>query len=172
MMNVKANPNMSHWSFENGYADKTNKNSYPMRIFNSRSDAALRVELYLNDNAFYSCGYKNGFRLFLHVPGDVPKMSRQFIYVSDVEDVKLSIKATMTTTSEGLRSYRPDQRQCFFNSENHLRFFKIYTKNNCEAECLANFTRIKCGCVRFSMPSMYLNDLPSRESYGFVLRRG
>uniref|UniRef100_A0A1B0A6D3 Pickpocket protein 28 n=1 Tax=Glossina pallidipes TaxID=7398 RepID=A0A1B0A6D3_GLOPL len=30
--------------------------------------------------------------------------------------------------------------------------FKIYSQNNCELECLANFTLTKCGCVKYSMP--------------------
>lgn len=54
-----------------------------------------------------------------------------------------------------------------------MRFFKIYTKSNCELECLTNYTLViihctknlqdirnigshifqsKCGCVKFDMP--------------------
>lgn len=43
-------------------------------------------------------------------------------------------------------------RQCFFNDERYLRYFKVYTQQNCELECLANFTLATCGCVKFSMP--------------------
>lgn len=155
MMNANNNFNMTHWSLENGYEDKMDKTSYPRRIFNSRSDVALSVELYLADDNFFACAdLKAGFRIFFHVPGEIPKMSRQFHYVTLSENMEFSIKATMITTSEGLRSYKSSQRQCFFNSNRQLRFFKIYTQNNCEAECLANFTKLECGCVKFSMPSM------------------
>lgn len=155
LMNVKSNSNMSFWNFEHGYEDAMNRNSYPMRTYNSRSDASLRMELYLKDDEFYSChGTQPGFRIFIHVPGEVPNMSRQFVYVSVLENVKLSIQSTMITTSEGLRSYKPSQRQCFFNSDRQLRFFKMYTQNNCEAECLSNFTKQECECVKYSMPSM------------------
>lgn len=154
MMNAIDNLNVSHWSFEHGYENEMDKSSYPMRIFNSRSDAALRVELYLADDNFFACSeLEAGFRLFLHVPGEMPKMSRQFHYVTVSEDIKLSIKATLITTSDGLQSYKPSQRQCFFNSDRQLRFFKNYTQTNCEAECLANFTKRECECVKFSMPS-------------------
>lgn len=44
----------------------------------------------------------------------------------------------------------------FFSTERQLRFFRTYTQYNCEAECLANFTQIQCGCVKFSMPSRFL----------------
>lgn len=43
-------------------------------------------------------------------------------------------------------------RQCYFNGERYLRFFQVYTQQNCELECLANYTMAKCGCVKFSMP--------------------
>ncbi|XP_055297023.1 pickpocket protein 28-like [Sitodiplosis mosellana] len=154
MMNVMTNTNISRWNLENGYEDVMNLNSYPMRIYNSRSDESLRMELYLGDDTFFSCGFgaHPGFRVFIHVPGEVPNMSRQFVYVSVLEDVKLSIQATMITTSDGLRSYKPSQRQCFFNSDRQLRFFKIYTQSNCEAECLSNYTKNECECVKFSMP--------------------
>lgn len=81
------------------------------------------------------------------------------------------------TTSNGLLKYNPNRffvlslwtnietsdnkfrfsnhyyrRQCFFNSERYLRFFKHYTQHNCELECLANYTMKTCGCVKFSMP--------------------
>lgn len=49
------------------------------------------------------------------------------------------------------------RRQCFFDTERQLRFFKIYTQRNCELECLANFTVKTCGCAKFSMPSGYFD---------------
>lgn len=45
-----------------------------------------------------------------------------------------------------------ERRQCFFNEERYLQFFKVYTQQNCELECLTNFTLSQCGCVKFSMP--------------------
>lgn len=33
-----------------------------------------------------------------------------------------------------------------------LRFYKNYTQANCEMECLSNYTKNECGCVKFSMP--------------------
>lgn len=160
MMNVHNISNISRWNFETGYEDVMNKESYPMRIYNSRSDSSLRIALYLGDDKFFSCStHPPGFRIFIHVPGEVPNMSRQFVYVSVYESVKLSIQATMITTSDGLRSYKPSQRQCFFNSDRQLRFFKIYTQNNCEAECLSNYTKQECECVKFAMPSMIKSQL-------------
>lgn len=58
----------------------------------------------------------------------------------------------MMTTSEGLAKYPPNRRQCYFNNERSLQFFRVYTQNNCELECFANLTLKMCGCVKFSMP--------------------
>lgn len=77
-----------------------------------------------------------------------------YFRISLFEQMEVTIKPTITTTSNGLRSYDPNLRQCYFNDERRLRFFKVYSKNNCELECLANFTKKVCQCVKFSMPSM------------------
>lgn len=87
------------------------------------------------------------------MPGEELKISEQSIRVPLWENTQISIKPNMITTSEGLRKYPHDQRQCFFSSERQLRFYRNYTQNNCEAECLSNYTKIECGCVVFSMPS-------------------
>lgn len=43
-------------------------------------------------------------------------------------------------------------RQCYFEHERYLRYFKVYTQANCELECLTNYTMFKCNCVTFTMP--------------------
>ena len=43
------------------------------------------------------------------------------------------------------------RRNCYLEDEKVLKFFKIYTKNNCENECLTNFMISRCGCVEFFM---------------------
>lgn len=45
------------------------------------------------------------------------------------------------------------RRQCYFESERHLTYYKTYTQRNCELECFANFTIKKCNCSPFFMPS-------------------
>jgi hypothetical protein len=45
------------------------------------------------------------------------------------------------------------RRQCYIAGERQLKFFKIYTKSNCELECLTNLTLRYCNCSAFFMPS-------------------
>lgn len=82
----------------------------------------------------------------------MPQVSKHYFRVPLLEEVLISVKPNMITTSENLRHYTPWDRQCYFSDERDLRFFKIYTQRNCELECLSNYTLSKCGCVKFSSP--------------------
>jgi acid-sensing ion channel, other len=93
-----------------------------------------------------------GFKVHLHLPNEAPKVSTNYYSIPLKQEVTFNVKPTMMTTSSKLKSYDPKIRQCFFEEEKKLKFFKIYTQNNCEIECLANFTLKTCGCVKFSMP--------------------
>ena len=85
-------------------------------------------------------GPVQGFKILLHTPGEIPRVSKQYFRVPLNQEVVVSVKPNMITTSEGLIGYAPNRRQCYFNDERQLKFFKVYTQSNCELECLANFT--------------------------------
>lgn len=149
-----------HWSLETGY-DQTipvDPQTYPFRVFGSGARVGMFVLLRLYEQHLeYLCrGPVQGFKILLHTPGEVPQVSKHYFRVPLLQEVLVSVKPNMITTSEGLRHYEPNRRQCYFNSERELRFFRVYTQRNCELECLANFTLKLCGCVKFSMPSRKL----------------
>lgn len=152
---VTSNPNVSHWSLENGYDKGIFENTYPIRVFNAKQGAALSVvlQLFIKDIEFICAGPITGFKLMLTAPDETRKASARYFQIVTSEKTEILIRPKMITTSEKLRRYKPEQRQCFFDSERQLRFYKIYTQNNCEAECLSNFTKMERGCVKFSMPS-------------------
>lgn len=156
MMIVKSNPNVSHWSLDGGYAKGVIERGYPVRVFNARQDAALIIYLKLfQEDLEYICrGPIQGFKVILNTPGQTLKISRHAFRVPLSEQAEISIKPTLITTANALVKYSPDQRKCFFGAERQLRFFKYYAQHNCEAECLANFTLVECGCVKFHMPSI------------------
>lgn len=155
MMIVENNPNISGWSLDSGYKNKFSEENYPFQPAFGERINILSMMLAINSwDIEYQCrGCDKGFRMILTMPGDTVEISQNYIRlpISVLNIIALRVK--LTITSEGLRSYRPDQRQCFYSADNRLRFFKIYSEANCKAECLSNFTRIECGCVKFSMPS-------------------
>lgn len=155
MMIVKDNQNVSRWNPETGYDLKFSDNDYPIRVFNARQDAVLTVETrILKQDLEYLCRYPlQGFKVILSTPGDTFKLSQDFLHVPIGEQANILISPRYISTNKGLRGYEPNQRRCFFNDERKLRFFRSYSQNTCATECLANFTMIECGCVKFSMPS-------------------
>lgn len=102
----------------------------------------------------YLCGGAvQGFKLLLHTTGEIPQISKYFYRIPLDHEVIVSVKPILMTTAKSLENYAPDRRQCFFEKERRLTFFKVYTQRNCELECITNNTVKRCGCASFSMPS-------------------
>lgn len=141
------------WTLQEGYS-VSDSETYPRRVLGPGARAGLNIVLKLSDpDLDYICrGPVQGFKVILHTPSEVPRASKHFFRVPLRQEVVVSVKPNMITTSPGLANYEPNRRQCYFNDERDLRFFKVYTQSNCELECLANFTLQQCDCVKFSMP--------------------
>lgn len=154
-MTTKNASNLSFWGLESGYQGSPKRKEYPRRVFNVGKNAGLIVSLRLfKQDLEYLCAESGlGFTIILSAPGEAFNMLHQAFRVPLFEDTHISIKPRLMITSKGLREYSPKKRKCFFNSERKLHFFKNYTQSNCKTECLANFTKIECNCVKFSMPS-------------------
>lgn len=157
-MIVKDNPNVTRWDPESGYNDDDELNDldeYPYRVISAGPRVGLHTtfQLYEHDLDYICRGPVHGFKILLHSPIEEPQISTYYFRLPIMQDISVSVKPQIITTSIGLRHYKPNERQCFFNSERKLRFFNVYTQRNCELECLANFTLNECGCVKFSMPS-------------------
>ncbi|XP_031623091.1 pickpocket protein 28-like [Contarinia nasturtii] len=149
---VHGNPNISHWSLDHGYESDVNENGYPHRVFSTNPRRSLRCHLSVNTDDQFVCKKGLGYQVFLNVPGEVIHTRSFPINIQFSRREIIRVKPKLITTTENLRNYAPNQRQCFFDSERRLRFLKLYTQNNCEAECLANYTKSVCGCVKFHMP--------------------
>lgn len=156
MTATKRHRNITNWNVEHGYTGRFDEVAYPLRMFKTGKYSGLFIWLATrNANYQRDCqGTDEGFKITLSMPGEAGRMSKKIYHLPSSESAKIAVKSKLTLTSEGLRNYKPNQRQCFYNSERQLRFFKIYTETNCEIECLSNFTKSECGCVKFSMPSM------------------
>lgn len=124
-----------------------------------------------------------GFKVMLHAPAEVPQPTKNFFIVTlDIannyknfnisfpdlygtqniyfllqvpigERVFVSVKPDMVETAKELHDYPPSRKLCYLNSENPLKFFKVYTQRHCELECTSKFMEQICGCVYFAYPS-------------------
>ncbi|KAG4070461.1 hypothetical protein HA402_005693 [Bradysia odoriphaga] len=155
-MRINHNMSAGFWNLEDGYDSSIEaySSTYPYRVFGSGTQEGIYVRLnqFIKNLEIRCRGAVQGFKISLHTPGEVPQVSKHFFRVPLLQEALVAVKPIMITTSEGLRDYEPNRRQCFFASERKLRFLKVYTQRNCQLECLANFTLTVCGCVKFSMP--------------------
>lgn len=169
-MMVMDRPSVSDWSLESGYSTKAKYGSYPVRVYSAHKHSALefRLRSYDEDVEYVCWTLVPGFKLFLHTPGDVLNENDLSIRVPFSEEIHISIKPKLVTTSNGLRKYPIEKRLCYFNSERQLNFFKFYSINNCKIECLTNYTLQKCGCVKFNMPSNSIDNVKCIK-HNFIL---
>uniref|UniRef100_A0A182RXW0 Pickpocket n=1 Tax=Anopheles funestus TaxID=62324 RepID=A0A182RXW0_ANOFN len=114
------------------------------------------LSLYLKhtkkDTDYMCSGFSQGYKLMIHDPDEYPQVSMRNMRLPFGHEISIALKPQMIVTTKSAADYSWKKRQCFFNHERHLRFFKIYNQANCELECLTNVTLALCGCVRFSMP--------------------
>lgn len=57
------------------------------------------------------CDYakKPGYKLTLHVPGEIPQVSKYYLDISTLETVSVLVKPNIIKTSEGLRRILPNR---------------------------------------------------------------
>lgn len=156
LMTVHRSPNATHWNMEDGYdSNANNSNSYPFRVFSVGYDGMVNIALqtFVNDFDSLCMAPAQGFLIAFHSPDQFPRIPSDFITIPFNQVAFISIKPNMITTSDGLRSYLPQERGCLFKAERQLRYFRSYSQRNCEIECLTNYTKKECGCTQFWMPS-------------------
>ncbi|XP_037043764.1 pickpocket protein 28-like [Bradysia coprophila] len=96
--------------------------------------------------------FDSKFTVIFHTPDEVPLFERHVVFTTIKADTFSFVEITPhLVVSEGIEKYEPNVRNCYYTHERHLKYFKIYTQNHCELECLANYTLNQCGCVPYFM---------------------
>jgi acid-sensing ion channel, other len=145
------------WTLEGGNKNKTEiRDGFPR----FGSIYPLNVKLRVLERFDYSLckGLFNSFRIYLHLPNEVPPISKHYYMVSHQYLTSIYVSPNMISTEPELRELSAEKRQCFFSDERYLRFFKYYTQGNCKFECVANLTLKNCGCLRLNMPSKLVRE--------------
>lgn len=151
-------PNVSGWSLESGYNPKADHRKYPKNTLDSgqKNELDLILSAFEHDHEYKCFGSSYGFDIAIFSPSDDLGITSRYFLLELSKSYRLSLEPKYKDISEGLSKYKPNQRQCFFNAERKLHFYKTYTQSNCENECFVNFTLQRCGCVPPFMPSMLL----------------
>lgn len=147
------------WTPENGYTEKSNKSHYPRPVQGAGSNMGLTLMLDA-DVANYYCSStsSSGFKILLHSPAETPKMSNFAFSVATGQETKIVITPRISEASAMIRKIPMQQRQCIFEGESNLSFYKIYSKKNCEMECSSKTMKEKCGCTLYYMPRDFNNN--------------
>lgn len=100
-----------HWTLEDGYAADAPADPFPVRVLGAGARGGLFILLRLYDyDLEYICrGPVQGFKILLHTPGEIPQVSKQYFRVPLEQEVVVSVKPNMITTSDGLKHYLPNR---------------------------------------------------------------
>lgn len=97
-----------------------------------------------------------GFRIIVHNVNEFPSNPRQSFNLPYQKHIKVVIKPVMFNND--LRAVSLYKRDCHFNGEKILKYFKIYSKNNCEQESLSLALVETCGCAPFYLIRKLTSD--------------
>nr|XP_023021680.1 uncharacterized protein LOC111510056 [Leptinotarsa decemlineata] len=147
---------IKNWNVEGGYFGKDFE-TYPKRALRIGVKNSLMVVLKTEvTDIEYECAYdESGFRVTLHSPFTIPNVPENFFNLPLNGRVIGNIIPHMIKTSDGVKMFDASKRDCYFQSDKTLKYFKIYSQENCMLECKMNYTLQFCGCVEFYMPQIH-----------------
>lgn len=98
------------WTLEGGYTGRR-MDPYPERVLGAGARAGLFIllRLYEYDMDYICRGPVQGFKILLHTPGEIPPVSKQYFRVPLNQEVVVSVRPNMITTSDGLKHYEPSR---------------------------------------------------------------
>ncbi|XP_057654111.1 pickpocket protein 28-like [Diorhabda carinulata] len=154
------------WTIDKGYSSDAPLEPYPRRALLSGISNALNIKLtsYKKDYDTVCTFGSQGYKVVIDLPSNIPRSMQGYIMVPENEVVVVGITPDVIKTSPALSDYDIEARNCYFSHEKPLKYFKIYTVNNCRLECLTNLTLHHCGCVAFYMPKANTTKICGKRS--------
>lgn len=153
-------PSSKHWSFDEGF--KYNRmergmDAFPFRSFQTGTRGSLHIiSKVLHDNFDSFCtDIPIGFRMIVHTPYEIPILRYRFEDISNDGSTDVLIKPKVILPTADLNAFSSTDLKCFLQSERKLKFFQMYTQNNCFTECGWNMTLKMCKCSSIGMPREY-----------------
>lgn len=138
----------NHWTLNRGY--QTSEDIVPFRAVYGNS---FKLLMSINESNTDLCkDRREGFKVTYHLPNEIPTVFHDHDFIGFQRKLVVEIKPQVHSMDPTLQKFSVDKRRCYFDGERMLKFFKSYTKIQCNLECLTNYTLHTCGCVQFSMP--------------------
>jgi hypothetical protein len=120
-------------------------------LMKASSFAGSGLQIALRDNyniseSLFVCQYN---KFSVHSPNQFAQEGHTFNYGHSLD---ILIIPDITQTDDSLKSTPPNIRNCFFEDERKLKYFKAYTKAACELECKSYLIYDYCNCIPFFLP--------------------
>lgn len=107
----------------------------------------------------------------LHSPDEFPLNNGQHLRIAYEEHNTFAFFPEMFLIDDELKTWPLDKRNCYLDGEKKLFFFKIYTKKNCENECLSFLMSKQCKCVPFYLIRKTFDFKDNPECFNEIIKR-
>ncbi|KAG5676564.1 hypothetical protein PVAND_006388 [Polypedilum vanderplanki] len=145
-----------YWTLDSGYIDDSDDSNVIPKEQISKTFSTTIIIINHIDEENYCPQLGKILKIFFHLPMKFQHFLTENIQLKSVIKKLMFLNAKLYTSDESLKGYTPKQRQCYFEGEKNLKFFKSYTKSHCDWECVTNYTLDICGCTKFSMPEIII----------------
>lgn len=132
----KGTQESTNWTIR-GYENTRDPNVYPRRVFGSGISAGVQISLFTRLKEIdYACKQEtNGYKLILHPPDELPRTSLHYHLIQLGAESHISVQPRVMSTTDNLRKYDPLKRQCYFEDDKKLKYFKHHNMAHCKMEC-------------------------------------
>ncbi|CAH1368714.1 unnamed protein product [Tenebrio molitor] len=154
-LNHTSSKKIYDWSPEKGFTSINDGDlgTTPIRPIGAGTHLGLTIVIDAQvDNYFCSSTNSIGFKIILSNPIETPKIADFGFLVSPGVEARFAILPEIREATPSLRDVDVEKRQCFFQDERPLRYFRSYTKRNCRLECQSNHTLNMCHCIPHYLP--------------------
>jgi acid-sensing ion channel, other len=129
------------------------------QFFQTKYESIFHFQ-YDDSNYFQPFG---DYRIIIHNNDEFPSYSGSQLFEMKHTYQDVRILPELNLIDEKVKAMSVRRRQCYLPQEKQLKYFKVYTKKNCEQECLAELMMKTCSCVPFYVISKSSNHLLSAD---------
>ncbi|CAG9810348.1 unnamed protein product [Chironomus riparius] len=146
------NDKKSNWNPTHGYVQQ--EDNYPYQLSNGMSKSFDALLLQDKNNKNKDCSsFRRGFDIYWHLPNEIVTDWHSTKNIWNLKKYnQITLKVKSFKMSPELQKYDVMHRQCYFENEKKLKYFKIYSEKNCMLECLSDQMIADCGCTRYYIP--------------------
>ena len=112
----------------------------------------LTLDLHSNNVGFGTLNKDfNAFNVFIGVPEEFPVLRERGLKLQPGREHFLELSAQVVSSS-GITEVLPQDRNCYFQNEGNLAFYKTYTFSNCILECHIKIAEYYIRCIPWYLP--------------------